>query len=322
MNKPIKWLASTIGKRGYIARYLREASPPGSLVYGTGNERFTPGFMSCDHAFVVPGIHEQGYIDALVWLCDRHAVDAIVCLSDLDIAVLATARDRFTAMGVKCFFPDHETAIRFLDKRHTHKSLIDKGFYSPATFTDLNEAIEVLGFPLVIKPARGSASIGFGIFDSHDSANKHWHAIPSPIAQEVLRGRLVNVEACSDCHGRLLGVSAWARHQSVAGETLLAETIEHEAAIQAAIQLLKTYPIPGPIDIDMVEIDGRIYFLEVNTRFGGGYPVSHLAGADFPGLMVNAMAGHYPDNLVRYRTGVSMMKELYPVVYDTSRLSF
>ena len=70
----------------------------------------------------------------------------------------------------------------------------------------------------------------------------------------------------------------------------------------------------------MIEADGKMYVLEVNTRFGGGYPTSHLAGADFTGALVGALQGRQPETIYRYRPGVTMTKELEPVVFDRSRV--
>jgi carbamoyl-phosphate synthase large subunit len=49
--------------------------------------------------------------------------------------------------------------------------------------------------------------------------------------------------------------------------------------------------------------------IEINPRFGGGYPLSHAAGADFPrwlleealGLPSSAAAGAWRDGLVMLR---------------------
>ncbi|HEX2282074.1 MAG TPA: ATP-grasp domain-containing protein [Thermomicrobiales bacterium] len=322
MTKAITWLASTIGKRGYIARYLRSSSPPGSIVIGTGNERFTPGFMSCDRAFLMPAIADSDYLETVLELCSRESVTAAVCLADLDIAVLSKARDSLQSAGVACFFPGQDVAMRFLDKAQTAQFLTKAGFDTPETFTDLAAAIDAVGFPIVVKPRNGSASKGFGVFRDRRSAEEHWTSSDTPmIAQPFVQGRLVNVEACSDDTGKLMGISAWERHVSIAGETLLAETIEHYRAVRTAQQLLEASPIPGPIDIDMIEADGKMYVLEVNTRFGGGYPTSHLAGADFTGALVGALQGRHPETIFKYRAGVTMMKEIEPVAFDASRVA-
>lgn len=322
MTKAITWLASTIGKRGYIARYLRSSSPPGSTVIGTGNERYTPGFMSCDRAFIMPSIGDAAYLETVLELCLREGVTAAVCLADIDIAVLSIARDCLQNAGVACFFPGQEVAMRFLDKAQTARFLTDAGFDTPETFTDLAAAIDAVGYPIALKLRNGSASQGFGVFRDRRSAEEHWMNSDTPmIAQPFLHGRLVNVEACSDQSGKLIGISVWERHLSIAGETLLAETIEHPRAIRIAQQLLEASPIPGPIDIDLIETDRKMYVLEVNTRFGGGYPVSHLAGADFTGALVGVLQGRPPETIYRYRAGVTMMKEIEPVVFDSSRVT-
>ena len=152
--------------------------------------------------------------------------------------------------------------------------------------------------------------------DNAETARPHFANIPAPICQEVLAGRLVNVEAVSAPSGEVLGISVWERHSSVAGETLLAETIEHPKAVETTLALLAASPIPGPIDIDFVDIGGDMYILEVNTRFGGGYPTSHLAGADFPGLMAAAVQGHIAPLKSDYERGVKMMKKLTPIRFD------
>ncbi|WP_417215145.1 ATP-grasp domain-containing protein [Alcanivorax sp.] len=320
MTKPIKWLASTVGKRGYIARYLRESSPAGSQVVGTGNDRFTPGFMSCDRAHVVPAIKDEGYLESMLALCVNEKINAAVCLSDLDISELSKIRDDLSRLGISCFFPNQETALRFLDKYLAAQFFSENHFLNPETYIDLEDALANLSFPIVIKPRRGSASSGYKVCVNSVEAREHWHDVEDPMAQQFIEGRLVNVEACSDPEGKPIRVSAWERKKSVAGETLLTTTIEHDKAINLVLRLLECSPIPGPIDVDLIERDGELYVLEINTRFGGGYPGSHLAGADFTGAMVASVQGRDPGPLSVYKTDVTMLKELTPVVFDDERV--
>jgi carbamoyl-phosphate synthase large subunit len=49
----------------------------------------------------------------------------------------------------------------------------------------------------------------------------------------------------------------------------------------------------------------------MNPRFGGGYPVSHLAGADFPQMLLRLIRGEQVEPRVGdYREGIVMMKSL------------
>jgi carbamoyl-phosphate synthase large subunit len=47
----------------------------------------------------------------------------------------------------------------------------------------------------------------------------------------------------------------------------------------------------GNLDCDIFESDGRYYLLEMNPRFGGGYPFSHVAGANYPDAICTWIEG-------------------------------
>ena len=48
----------------------------------------------------------------------------------------------------------------------------------------------------------------------------------------------------------------------------------------------------GPIDVDLIETEGSgLQVLDVNPRFGGGYPFSHCAGSDVPGYLIAELLG-------------------------------
>lgn len=42
-------------------------------------------------------------------------------------------------------------------------------------------------------------------------------------------------------------------------------------------------------------VDGRVRFIEINPRFGGGVPLAIRAGADFPRWLIEEHLGRQPD---------------------------
>jgi carbamoyl-phosphate synthase large subunit len=42
----------------------------------------------------------------------------------------------------------------------------------------------------------------------------------------------------------------------------------------------------GNVDCDIFEKDGKQYLLELNPRFGGGYPFSQMSGANYPAAIL------------------------------------
>lgn len=312
----INWLLSTVGRRTYIADYIRAASPPGSRIIGTGSTLYTEGFGSCDVARILPSIDDPGYLDSVLDVCRDERVQAMITLSDHDVMAVATIRSALSEMGVACFFADPAGAETYGNKWETYRASLECGVDMPFTVSGLEQAKDI-GYPMVVKPRRGSASVGIAYPNDEADLVEAWAACEDPIGQEFSGGRLLNVEVCSDADGRVLGACAWAKHETrYAGETYRSTTIDHPEAISAAVRLLEHRPVPGPVDLDMVETADGVKIYEVNTRFGGGYPVSQLAGADFPALMVASLEpGYVPERLDNYERGVEMMKKIVPFRY-------
>lgn len=307
----VTWLFSTIGKRGYIADYLRQADPSVHII-GSGNNLFTPGFGSCDQAILLPAINDPKYLSQVREVVEMHKVDAILSFSDPDVATLSSIRKELTAQGVACFFPDQETALFGFDKLETYRWAQKHGVIAPFTTNDPEEARRKIAFPLIRKPRFGSASVGVSIiFDSKDLLPALGDTTDY-IYQERIIGQEVNIELCGDLNGRVMSVSAWRKLISRNGETQLAVTTRRQDLIDKALELGEKAKIVGPCDIDLIDRDGQLFLIEFNMRFGGGYPVSHLAGANFPELLVKAQRGEHPPLHTEFQDEIFMMKTLQP----------
>jgi carbamoyl-phosphate synthase large subunit len=66
----------------------------------------------------------------------------------------------------------------------------------------------------------------------------------------------------------------------------------------------------GPADVDVILTEVGPALLEINPRFGGGYPCSHMAGADFCGKVIAMRNGDpvTPD-IGSCPDGVCMLKQ-------------
>ena len=198
----MNWLASTIGKRGYVADYLRTASGVGARVIGTGNETNTIGFMACDAAYRVSAISAPEYVNEVHEICISEQINAIVTFSDIDVRVLSRHKERFVEAGIACFFPDSITAEMFGDKWRSYEAFIDAGFETPQSWLTIESVDHSFSDgPLVVKPRDGSASQGYSVVEDRQQLENAFNAIDRPLIQTFTAGRLVNVEVCSSVAG-------------------------------------------------------------------------------------------------------------------------
>ena len=101
-----------------------------------------------------------------------------------------------------------------------------------------------------------------------------------------------------------------------AGETDISETVL-KPNIKAVAEKLGTISGHiGNLDCDIFDVNGVPYVLEMNARFGGGYPFSHVAGCNLPKAIVKWCKGEKVDiSMLEASNGVRAFKELNLIVF-------
>ena len=308
-------LFSCIGRRGYIAEYFRAYLGPNDRIIGTGNSKWTPGFRACDLAIILPDIASSDYIPTLITLCREQKVDALLSFNDQDIDVLSRHLDEFRTAGVLPVVPSPEINDICFDKYRTYLFLKDHGFNTPKTYIDLEKALrdldaDELAFPLIVKPRRGSASYNLFRARNVKELDVFFNYAPDMLLQEMIAGQEYGFDICNNFQGQVLSVVPKRKITMRSGETDQAETCNTSSLIELGLRLGKELGHIGPLDVDLFVQGSKTFILELNPRFGGGYPLSHLAGADFPHLIFKMIKGETVEPQVgQFRSGVIMMKE-------------
>jgi carbamoyl-phosphate synthase large subunit len=286
-------------------------------IVGTSNTEWTDGFSACDVSVIMPDIASPEYIDSMLDLCNDYKIDGLLSFYDPDINVLSNHLEEFRAIGVTPILPSKEVNEICFDKFETFLFLQSNGFATPQTFLTLEKALEAmesgtLTFPVIVKPRHGFASRNIFKARNPFELKVFFQCEDNMIIQELIHEEGYDFDLCCDLHGRVLSVVPWRKICSHAGETDQSETNESPEIIREALRLgseLGKRGHVGPLDADIFLRNGEVVILEMNPRFGGGYPVSQLAGADFPKLIIEMLRGGVPEPRIgKFRPGTIMMK--------------
>jgi carbamoyl-phosphate synthase large subunit len=306
-------LLSCIGKRGYIADYFRPHLRPGEKIIGTSHTAWTPGFQSCDLGLVLPPIASDDYVPALVDACKTYEIGGLLSFFDPDVVVLSEHLDELRAAGVIPMIPAANAARTCFDKWRTFQTLRHAGFSVPNTTIDIEEARSgPFGFPMIVKPRTGYGSANVFVARNTAQLDAFFSYAPGMLIQEFVEGDAYDVDALAGLDQQVLHVVAWRKYLSRMGETEQAVTVEDPELVDIGRRLAEAVGLVGPMDVDLFRTrDGAVQVLELNLRFGGGYPVSHLAGADFPGMIVDIFRGGRPEPRIgQYAPDVCLLKGL------------
>jgi hypothetical protein len=119
----------------------------------------------------------------------------------------------------------------------------------------------------------------------------------------------------NDLDGNFAGLVPKKKVAMRSGETDSAEVIDHNGLARVGKSLAASLKHIGNLDVDCFEKDGKVYVLEMNCRFGGQYPFSHLAGVNYPAAIVSWLSGETPSHdFFSYKVGTRGIKDMTPRV--------
>ena len=109
--------------------------------------------------------------------------------------------------------------------------------------------------------------------------------------QQRLAGTEYGVDVLNDLEGRARCVYVKEKIAMRSGETDRACLREEPALAEAGRRIGEALGHIGNLDCDMFLDGERLAVLELNPRFGGGYPFSQSAGANFPAAILAWLDG-------------------------------
>ncbi len=307
-------LFTCAGRRHYLLQFFKEALAGGGKIIGADMQLSAPAFAMADVTYIVPAVYAENYTEKILEICKAEKVDAVISLNDLELPVLAAAREKFESIGVKIIVSSDAVIDICFDKWKTFKFGESIGLNQPKTYLTLDDAKAALAsgeidFPLVVKPRWGSASIGIDFpMDSEElelsyrlQKTKVMRSILSEasktdagraiLIQEKIGGTEFGIDILNDFNGETQQVYVKEKLAMRAGETdkaVLRNIPELEAIGKKLGDALGHI---GNLDCDFFASNGKYYLLELNPRFGGGYPFTHMAGGHFPEAILAWLRG-------------------------------
>lgn len=301
MAKPINILFEASGRRVSLVRAFRRALEatgiPGKTIAANSDRRAAALYVA-DEAEIVPRVDAPDYVDVLLGLCRKHEVSLLVALIDPALPKLAARVADFAAAGTRLMVSSAETIAISADKVATGRFFRAHGYRTPRLISDAEIAgLPASGFPVFAKPAGGSSSIGAGAVRNADELRVRRAADPSLVVSELVSGEEYTIDVYVDFHGVPRCAVPRLRLETRAGEISKGITVRDEALIAHALDIAAKLPgAIGCLTLQAFKVaDGGFVFIEINARYGGGYPLAWHAGADFPRWMIEEAAGLAPD---------------------------
>lgn len=310
-------LFTCAGRRTYLLKYFKENLADGDKVVATDMQLSAPALQVADVKLQVPAVYDPEYVNITLNICKEQQIDVLLSLNDLELPILAENKTRFEELGVKVIVSDPQVIDIAFDKYKTAQWVEALGLSSPKTYVRLEDAKRALAageieFPLFMKPRWGSGSIGLESIADMEELDIYYNLLLKKIKktilatasvgdeyimiQEKLTGKEFGLDIMNDLNGRNVGVSVKQKLAMRAGETDKAVTVDIPEVREMGRKIGEALGHIGNLDVDIMQrADGAYCVLELNPRFGGGFPFSYEAGVNMPKAIIQWVKGEEVD---------------------------
>lgn len=262
---------------------------------------------SCSHGEFLPFVED---------VVGRESVSLIIPTIDPELAAYSSSAERFALLGAKVNISAPGAVAVARDKLATAKVLADNGVVVPRTSlleAALRNPEGWLG-PVIVKPVDGSSSIGIHrLSDVREAETKDLDA-GRYVVQELLHGIEYTVNMFVDGTGRVACAIPHRRIAIRGGEVSKGRT-ERVPALQAIAERIVAAldGCRGAMCFQaIVDMQGMPAVIEINARFGGGFPLAHAAGARFSRWLLEGVLDLPCSASDEWREGLIMLR------YDAS----
>ena len=283
-------LITSAGQRVALVKDFQETLKKFFLdgkVYTTDmNPKLAPAAYVSDGCFDVPRCTSEDYIESLLTICLGNGIGLIVPTIDTELAILSANKEIFAKQGITVSVSDYDFVMMCRDKRNTGEFFEKHGIRVPKAIDKYHPT-----FPLFAKPYDGSLSTNLHYIKNAEEMTEEILNDPKLLFMEYIDKNVYKEYTIDMYYGHDHKVKCIVPRERIkirAGEINKGLT-EKEPLTSYLYERLEE--IDGCIGCICIQVflnpaTGDVVGIEINPRFGGGYPQTYAAGGNYAEYLI------------------------------------
>lgn len=305
-------LVTSAGRRVSLVRgFQAVAAPEGrQVIAGDATPNLSAACQVADRNAALPPVDSHEFSNALRDVCESHDIGLVVPTIDTELPALSALRESFLSNGTCIVVSDPKLVSVCADKRLTSELFASKGLAHPEEYV----WPDIPRYPVFAKPFDGSLSRGIVLLHGREQLLATLRSTERLMLCEY-KDPAEHDEFTIDCYydagGTLRCVVPRQRIEVRGGEVAKAMTVRNGLVTEL---FSKLGDLPGARGVLTIQAfvnraTSASSFIEINARFGGGYPLTRHAGADYQQMLVDEyLNGHRPETSDNWRDRTVMLR--------------
>jgi len=283
-------LITSAGRRVGLVRAfqfeLKKQFSKSKVYTAESNPEWASACRVSDGFFKIPKVNDDNYIKSIIHLCETEDIKILIPTIDTELIVLSKAKNIFLSKNIFIIISDFELITKCRDKRLTNVLFRELNINVPKEINKNNPI-----FPLFIKPFDGSLSKDiFHVICKEDLTNKML-SNPKLMFMEYINPfdfQEYTVDAYYDKNNLLKCLVPRCRLEVRGGEISKGRTEKRNfyQILKEKLNFIKGAYGCLTFQFFIGRVNNEIIGIEINPRFGGGFPLSYLSGANYPGYII------------------------------------
>lgn len=274
------------GRRNYFVKYFLDMSKKLKFkLYLIDPNKNIPSFKVSKKTknFICPNVkNKKIFLRYLRNFIKKKKIKIVFPFSEHEAEILSLEKEYYKKKGVKVIISDYKVIRICRDKIKTNKFLNQIKIATPRLID-----FEKVGnnLPIIIKKRFGSGSKHQFII--RDKRLKILKNDKSFVYQKLYKYQEYGMDILNDLKGNFLHTTVKKKLAMRSGDTDRAKLMNPKFFLRIAKKLSLNLKHVGNLDVDFLLNKKKVIVLDLNPRFGGGYPFSHEYGYNYIETLIN-----------------------------------
>jgi carbamoyl-phosphate synthase large subunit len=251
-------------------------------IIGTdiNNQSECNGIAFCDKFYKISRSTNEDFIPELLRIIKLEEIQCIIPIHDKEIEIISKNIELFPSCTKIAINNGHINEI--CNNKLKCSAFIDDICISPRYF-----GLEDIQLPAILKEINGVGSVNIQKIDSQ-------HNLPLKVndnfvLQEYISGKEYTVDCFSSYSSKTFRCVVRVRNEIKSGISTKGTIVSHPKIENLSMKIISKLNYKGVANIQFIENENNIYFIELNPRFAGGGILTYLNGFNIPAIIIKEL---------------------------------